>query len=62
MRRRKKRKRQRDDFEGKNKAFDEQRGALLSKATDEAKTEHDRLLDETPTKKRMVCAPPRRPH
>jgi F-type H+-transporting ATPase subunit b len=37
---------QRDDFEGKNKAFDEQRAALLSKATDEAKTEHDRLLDE----------------
>ena len=37
---------QRDDFEGKNKAFDEQRAALLSKATDEAKTEHDRLMDE----------------
>ena len=35
---------QRDDFEGKNKAFDEQRAALLSKATDEAKTEHDRLI------------------
>jgi len=37
---------QRDDFEGKNKAFDEQRAALLSKATTDAKTEHDRLLDE----------------
>lgn len=37
---------QRDDFEGKNKAFDEQHAALLSKATAEAKTEHDRLLDD----------------
>lgn len=37
---------QRDDFEGKNKAFDEQRAALLKKATDEAKTEHDRLFGE----------------
>jgi len=37
---------QRDDFEGKNKAFDEQRAALLNKATAEAKTEHDRLVDE----------------
>ncbi len=37
---------QRDDFEAKNKAFDEQRAALLSKATEEAKTEHDRLLGE----------------
>src|SRR5665213_1570916 len=37
---------QRDDFEGKNKAFDEQRAALLSKATDEAKTEHDRLFGD----------------
>jgi len=36
----------RTDFEGKNKAFDDQRTALLSKATDDAKTEHDRLLDE----------------
>jgi F-type H+-transporting ATPase subunit b len=39
-------KKQRSDFEGKNKAFDEQRAGLLSKATDEAKTEHDRLMDE----------------
>ena len=37
---------QHDDFEGKNKAFDEQRAALLRKATDEARTEHDRLIDE----------------
>lgn len=37
---------QHDDFEGKNKAFDEQRTALLSKATDEAKAEHDRLLGD----------------
>jgi F-type H+-transporting ATPase subunit b len=37
---------QRDDFEGKNKAFDEQRAGLLSKATDEAKTEHDHLMNE----------------
>lgn len=36
---------ERDEFAGKNKAFDEQRAALLSKATDEAKTERDRLLD-----------------
>lgn len=37
---------QHEDFDGKNKAFDEQRAALLSKATDEAKTEHDRLTGE----------------
>ena len=37
---------ERDDFQGKNKAFDEQRGALLSKAADEAKVERERLLDE----------------
>jgi F-type H+-transporting ATPase subunit b len=37
---------QHDDFEGKNKAFDLQRAALLSKATDEAKTEHDRLVGD----------------
>jgi F-type H+-transporting ATPase subunit b len=35
-----------DEFQRKNKAFDEQRSALLSKATDEAKAERDRLLDE----------------
>jgi len=36
----------RDDFQNKNKAFDEQRAALFSKATDEAKAERERLLDE----------------
>ena len=35
-----------DVFEAKNKVFDEQRGALLSKATEEANTERDRLLAE----------------
>ena len=37
---------ERDDFQNKNKAFDEQRSALLAKATDEAKAERERLLDE----------------
>jgi F-type H+-transporting ATPase subunit b len=37
---------ERTDYEDKNKAFDQQRSALLGKATDEAKTEHDRLLDQ----------------
>ena len=37
---------ERDDFENKNKAFDEQRSALLSKATGDAKAERERLLDE----------------
>ncbi len=36
----------RDEFQAKNKAFDEQRDALLSKATDEAKAEREHLLDE----------------
>jgi len=35
-----------DDFQSKNKAFDEQRSALLAKAVGEAKTERERLLDE----------------
>src|ERR1700679_685978 len=35
-----------DDFQNKNKAFDEQRGALLGKATDEAKAEREHLLGE----------------
>ena len=34
------------DFEGRNKAFDEQRGALLKKATDDAKNERDRLMND----------------
>ena len=37
---------ERDDFQNKNKALDEQRSALLSKAEDEAKAERERLLDE----------------
>lgn len=37
---------ERDDFQNKNRAFDEQRSALLVKATDEAKAERERLLDE----------------
>lgn len=36
----------RDEFQHKNEEFDQERGALLSKATDEAKTERQRLLDE----------------
>lgn len=35
-----------DDLAGKNKSFDDQRGALLTKATDDAKAEHDRLVGE----------------
>jgi F-type H+-transporting ATPase subunit b len=37
---------ERDTFKKKNEAFDRQRSALLSKATDEAQAEHRRLLDE----------------
>ncbi len=37
---------ERDEFQHKNEEFDQQRAALLSKATDEAKTERQRLLDE----------------
>ena len=36
----------RDEFQHKNEEFDQQRAALLSKATDEAKAERKRLLDE----------------
>ncbi len=39
-------KKQRDEFQHKNEEFDQQRAALLSKATDEAKAERQRLLDE----------------
>jgi F-type H+-transporting ATPase subunit b len=35
-----------DEFQHKNDEFDQQRAALLSKATDEAKAERQRLLDE----------------
>jgi len=37
---------ERDEFLHKNEEFDQQRAALLSKATDEAKTERQRLFDE----------------
>jgi F-type H+-transporting ATPase subunit b len=33
------------EFDDKNKAFDEQRNALMVKATVDAKAEHDRMLD-----------------
>jgi F-type H+-transporting ATPase subunit b len=36
----------RDEFQHKNEEFDQQRAALLSKATDEAQAERQRLLDE----------------
>ena len=36
----------RDEFQHKNEEFDRQRAALLSKATNEAKAERQRLLDE----------------
>lgn len=39
-------KKERDEFQRKNQEFDEQRAALLSKTTDEAKVERQRLLDE----------------
>jgi F-type H+-transporting ATPase subunit b len=37
---------ERDEFKHKNEALDQQRAALLSKATDEAKIEGQRLLDQ----------------
>jgi len=39
-------KQERDEFQQKNEKFDQQRAMLLSQATDEAKAEHQRLLDE----------------
>jgi F-type H+-transporting ATPase subunit b len=38
--------RERDEFQHKNDAFDQERIALLKKATEEAKAEHRRLLEE----------------
>jgi len=35
-----------DEFQHKNEEFDQQRAALLNKATDDAKVERQRLLDE----------------
>src|ERR1700675_2768575 len=37
---------ERDEFQKKNEEFDRRRAALLTKATDEAKAERQRLLDE----------------
>ena len=37
---------ERDEFQHKNEAFEQQRATLLIKATDEAKAERQRLLDE----------------
>ena len=37
---------ERDEFQHKNEAFDQQRAELLSKAMEEAKAERQRLLDE----------------
>src|SRR5208283_2712259 len=39
-------KKERDEFQHKNEELDQQRVALLSKATEEAKAERQRLLDE----------------
>jgi F-type H+-transporting ATPase subunit b len=36
----------RDDFQHKNEEFDGQRAALMTKATEEAKAERERLMDE----------------
>src|SRR5580692_9241078 len=36
----------REEFQHKNEEFDKQRAALLTKATDEAKSERQRFLDE----------------
>ncbi|MGA9071136.1 MAG: F0F1 ATP synthase subunit delta [Terracidiphilus sp.] len=37
---------ERADFESKNKTFDQQRSALVAKATDGAKAERERLIDQ----------------
>jgi F-type H+-transporting ATPase subunit b len=47
---------ERDDFQHKNEAFDQERAALLSKATDEAKAERQRLLDEARTAADVLSA------
>ncbi|MEP6496289.1 MAG: F0F1 ATP synthase subunit B [bacterium] len=39
-------KKERDEFHHKNEEFDQQRAALLKKATDEANTERQRMLDD----------------
>ncbi len=40
---------ERDEFQQKNESFDQERAALLTKATDEAKAERGRLLDQART-------------
>jgi F-type H+-transporting ATPase subunit b len=47
---------ERDDFHRKNEAFDKDRGALLKKATDEAKAERQRLLGEAKKDADTFCA------
>ena len=37
---------QQQDFEARNKTFEEQRAALMAKADDDARAEHDRLVDD----------------
>src|ERR1700733_14466541 len=37
---------ERDEFQNKNKAFDEQRAALLGKATEDAKGDRERLIEQ----------------
>jgi len=37
------------EFDGKNRTFDDQRAALMTKAAEDAKTEHDRLVSEAHT-------------
>jgi F-type H+-transporting ATPase subunit b len=37
---------ERDDYQRRNAAFDKERAALMSKATDDAKSERQRLMDE----------------
>src|ERR1700691_3155511 len=37
---------ERDEFQNKNKAFDEQRAALLGKATEDAKADREHLIGE----------------
>jgi F-type H+-transporting ATPase subunit b len=47
---------ERDEFQHKNAEFDKQRAALLSQATDEVKTERQRLLDEAQKDADMLSA------
>lgn len=47
---------ERDDFQHKNEEFDQQRAALLGKATDEAKAERQRLIAEARQAADLVSA------